>query len=87
MTLSQANHCQIFVPPEFAHGYVVVSERALVHYKTTDVYTPDAELSLVWNDPEIGIDWPVTDPVLNERDGSAPRLNDILESHLPSFSE
>lgn len=84
-TLSAANHRQIFVPPEFAHGYVVVSEGALVSYKTTEVYTPDAELAVAWNDPEIGIDWPVENPVLNERDGMAPRLSEIPVSRLPRY--
>lgn len=85
VTLSAANHRQIFVPPEFAHGYVVLSDGALVSYKTTDVYSPDAELAVAWNDPEIGIDWPVADPVLNERDGAAPRLSEIPVSRLPRY--
>lgn len=84
-TLSAANHRQIFVPPEFAHGYVVLSDGALVSYKTTEVYTPDAELVVAWNDPEIGIDWPVADPVLIERDGTAPRLSEIPVSGLPRY--
>ncbi len=84
-TLSEASHRQIFVPPEFAHGYVVLSDGALVSYKTTDVHTPDAELAVAWNDPAIGIDWPVADPVLNERDGTAPRLSEIPESRLPRY--
>ncbi len=84
-TLSAANHRQIFGPPEFAHGYVVVSEGALVSSKTTEVYTTDAELEVAWNDPEIGIDWPVENPVLNERDGMAPRLSEIPESRLPRY--
>ncbi len=83
VTLSAANHRQIFVPPDFAHGYVVLSGGALVSYKTTEVYTPDAELAVAWNDPGIGIDWPVADPILNERDSAAPRLSEIPESRLP----
>lgn len=83
VTLSAATHRQIFVPPEFAHGYVVLSDGALVSYKTTDVHTPDALLVVAWNDPGIGIDWPVADPVLNERDGTAPRLSEVPESRLP----
>ncbi len=86
MALSAANHRQIFVPPKFAHGYVVLSDRSLVHYKATDVYTPEAELTVAWNDPEIGIKWPVADPVLNERDGLAPRLAEIPETRLPGYS-
>lgn len=85
VTLSSANHRQIFVPPEFAHGYLVLSDSALVSYKTTDVYTPEAEIAVAWNDPEIGIDWPVADPVLNERDATAPRLSEIPLSRLPHY--
>lgn len=85
VTLSAASHRQIFLPPDFAHGYVVLGDGALVSYKTTEVHTPDAELAVAWNDPEIGIDWPVADPVLNERDGAAPRLSEIPESRLPRY--
>lgn len=85
VNLSAANHCQIFVPADFAHGYVVLGEGALVSYKTTEVYAPDAELAIAWNDPEIGIDWPVADPVLSERDGAAPRLSEIPVSRLPRY--
>ena len=84
-TLSAANHRQIFVPPEFAHGYVVLSDGALISYKTTEVYAPDAELVVAWNDPEIGIDWPVADPILNERDGTAPRLSETPQARLPRY--
>jgi len=85
VNLSAGNHRQFFVPPDFAHGYVVVSDGALVSYKTTELYTPDAELAVAWNDPGIGIGWPVADPVLNERDGAAPRLSEIPESRLPRY--
>lgn len=85
VNLSDANYRQIFVPPEFAHGYVVLSDGALVSYKTTEVYAPDAEVAVAWNDPEIGIDWPVANPVLNERDGTAPPLSEIPESRLPRY--
>lgn len=85
VNLSAANYRQIFVPPDFAHGYVVLSDGALVSYKTTEVYAPDAEVAVAWNDPEIGIDWPVAKPVLNERDRAAPRLSEIPESRLPRY--
>jgi len=83
--LSAANHRQIYVPPEFAHGYVVLSDGALVSYKTTDFYTPDAETAVAWDDPDIGIDWPVADPVLSERDAAAPRLSEIPQARLPRY--
>jgi dTDP-4-dehydrorhamnose 3,5-epimerase len=57
-----------WIPPGFAHGFVVISEVADVQYKTTDYYSPQDERVLLWNDPEVGIRWPVANPVLNERD-------------------
>ena len=58
----------VWIPPGFAHGFVVISEVADVQYKTTDYYSPQEERVLLWNDPEVGIQWPVETPVLNERD-------------------
>ncbi len=83
--LTAADHRQIYVPPEFAHGYVVVSYGALVSYKTTDFYTPEAELAVAWDDPEIAIDWPIANPVLSERDAAAPRLSEIPQARLPGY--
>ena len=78
-TLSGENARQLYVPPGFAHGFCVLSETAHVQYKCTDVYRPGDEIGVVWNDPEIGIDWPVKDPVLNEKDRTAPRLAEIVQ--------
>lgn len=74
--LSAANRRMLWVPPGFAHGFLVLSERAEVLYKTTDYYAPKFERSIAWNDPRIGIDWPISDvhpsaaalPVLSARD-------------------
>ena len=77
--LSGDNARQLYVPPGFAHGFYVVSDTAYVQYKCTDVYRPGDEIGVVWNDPEIGIDWPVSDPVLNEKDRKAPRLAEIVQ--------
>lgn len=57
--LSQDNHLQLWIPPGFAHGFVVLSERAQFLYKTTDYYFPEHERCLLWNDPEVGINWPI----------------------------
>jgi dTDP-4-dehydrorhamnose 3,5-epimerase len=57
-----------WIPPGFAHGFVVTSDVADVQYKTTDYYSPKDERVLLWNDPEVGIKWPVAGPALNERD-------------------
>ena len=67
--LSAENRHQMYVPPGFAHGFLVLSERAEVAYKCTELYFPEHERTLLWNDPEVGIDWPV-------RSGIAPTLSD-----------
>ncbi|HJX28635.1 MAG TPA: dTDP-4-dehydrorhamnose 3,5-epimerase [Thermoanaerobaculia bacterium] len=77
--LTEGNAQQLYVPPGFAHGFCVLSDIAHVQYKCTDVYHPGDEIGVVWNDPEIGIDWPVGDPVLNDKDRNAPRLAEIVQ--------
>ena len=67
--LSAQNHRQLWVPPGFAHGFLVVSSHAEFLYKTTDYYAPEHERSLLWNDPALGIDWPLTaEPLLSAKD-------------------
>lgn len=73
---------QLWVPPGFAHGFCVLSERAQVEYKCTTLYDPAAELAIAWDDPEIGVAWPVEHPRLSPRDAGARRLSE-LRSHLP----
>ena len=73
--LSADNHRQLWVPPGFAHGFVVLSESAEFLYKTTDYWYPEHERSLLWNDPAIGIDWPLQgQPLLAAKDASASPL-------------
>ncbi len=74
--LNGENHWQLYVPEGFAHGFCVLSEAAHVLYKCTDYYSPGNEHTLIWNDPAIGIDWPVHAPVLSERDARGKRLSD-----------
>lgn len=75
LTLSAANHRMLWVPEGFAHGFVVTSEHAEFLYKTTDYYAPEHERSLLWNDPALGIAWPVEGtPLLKPRDAAAPPL-------------
>ncbi|KUY88136.1 dTDP-4-dehydrorhamnose 3,5-epimerase [Burkholderia territorii] len=75
VTLSADNHRQLWVPPGFAHGFVVLSESAQFLYKTTDYWFPEHERSLLWNDPEIGIEWPLDgEPVLAAKDAAGKRL-------------
>jgi dTDP-4-dehydrorhamnose 3,5-epimerase len=68
----------LYIPEGFAHGYQVLSPSAHVVYKCTDVYHPEAEHSLAWNDPAIGIKWPLPDPVLSAKDRNAPRLGETI---------
>lgn len=80
--LSAENGRQLWVPPGFAHGFLVTSESAIFHYKCTDYYAPEAELSVRWDDPEIGIVWPIADPILAAKDAEAPLLRDIPAERL-----
>lgn len=77
VNLSEANHRQLWVPPGFAHGFVVLSETAQFLYKTTDYWYQAHERSIVWNDPEIGIEWPIDfEPLLAAKDAAGKRLAD-----------
>jgi len=66
--LSEDNHRQLWIPPGFAHGFVVLSESADFLYKTTDYYAPEHERCLLWNDPAVGVDWPLDAPLLSGKD-------------------
>ena len=86
VVLSAENFRQCYIPPGFAHGFVVTSDSAKVLYKCTELYRPKEEGSILWNDPDLGIDWPVATPVLSPKDESAPRLRDVTPERLPRFS-
>ena len=77
--LSSENHHQLWVPAGFIHGFCVLSETAEVEYKCTDLYDPGGELGVLWSDPEIGIEWPVAQPVLSAKDAAAPRLAEVRD--------
>ncbi len=84
--LSADDFRQLYVPPGFAHGFCVLSDAAQVEYKCTDFYAPGDELTVLWNDPEIGIDWPVAEPVLSDKDRNAPTLAELAEvGKLPEY--
>jgi len=77
VNLSEKNHRQLWVPPGFAHGFVVLSESAQFLYKTTDYWYQAHERSIVWNDPEIGIDWPIDfEPLLAAKDAAGKHLSE-----------
>jgi dTDP-4-dehydrorhamnose 3,5-epimerase len=72
--LSADNRLQIYIPPGFAHGFCALSDTAEVLYKCTEVYEPAGDRSIRWDDPAIGIDWPVHNPILSAKDAAAPTL-------------
>lgn len=82
--LSADNFLQIYVPAGFAHGFCVLSEVAEIEYKCTDYYDPASELRLLWNDPAIGIEWPLSEPLLSEKDRLGQRL-EAIEHLLPHY--
>ena len=75
--LSEKNKTQFWIPPGFAHGFLVLSESADLEYKCTDYYDPSDEGSILWNDPDLNIHWPIDDPVLLDKDANASRLADL----------
>jgi len=81
--LSDVNHRQMYIPSGFAHGYCVTSETAVFSYKCTDFYNPGSEGGIIWNDPDINIDWPMEEPILSSKDIDYPRLKDIRPEKLP----
>lgn len=83
--LSSENRRQLYVPEGFAHGFCVLSDSALFMYKCSDYYAPRAEGGIYWDDPEIGIEWPVRTPILSGRDQTFKPLNQIDLKHLPSY--
>lgn len=83
--LSGANHSQLHIPPGFAHGYCVTSDTALFAYKCTDFYNPSTECGIIWNDPDLNIDWPIRQPLLSTKDASYSRLKDLPPDKLPHY--
>ena len=86
ITLSSENKRQFYVPEGFAHGFLVTSSTALFAYKCTARYNAQAEASVLWNDPQIGIEWPVERPVLSEKDRAAPPLAQMPAERLPRYA-
>lgn len=76
---------QLWIPEGFAHGYAVLTETAVLSYKCTRPFDAGADRAVRWDDPEIGIEWPVTDPLLSEKDRRAPLLREVGEGALPEW--
>ena len=83
--LDEQNHRQMYVPPGFAHGFVVLSETADFVYKCTDYYHPASEGGVTWDDPDLAIAWPLHDVQLSAKDQAFPRLRDVPLDRLPAY--
>mgnify|MGYP001186720303 FL=1 len=77
LSLSETNNFQLYIPIGFAHGFCVLSELAEVLYKCSDYYSPENERGILWNDPDLAIDWPVKDPILSEKDAVYPLFREL----------
>jgi len=85
--LSAEKHNEIYIPPGFAHGFIVLSEAAQFLYKCGDFYRREDEHGVAWNDPDLGINWRISTPILSERDKLAPRLSEISSELLPVYRQ
>jgi len=77
--LDDSRHRQLFVPVGFAHGFCVLSDVADVAYKLSSLYDPATERGISWDDPDVGVEWPISEPLLSDRDRIAPRLADVAD--------
>jgi len=85
--LDDVDHRQLYIPPGFAHGFCVLSDEADFFYKCTDYYHPQAERGIAWDDPDIGIEWPLRDVALSGKDQGNPRLNAQRPADLPVYED
>ena len=85
LTLSSQNVRQVYLPEGFAHGFCVTSETALFAYKCTDYYAPQEERGIRWDDSSLGIQWPISRPIVSKKDGEYPELKNISAGDLPKF--
>ena len=83
--LSDKDGRQMYIPKGFAHGFCVLSEFALFYYKCSDFYMPEDEGGIIWSDQDIGIQWPVENPVVSDKDKRFPKLSSLSPGQLPSF--
>ncbi len=80
--LSEENKLMLWVPPGFAHGFVALEDNTEVVYKVTKEYAPELDRGIIWNDPDIGIEWPIENPILSEKDSKLPRLKDAENNFI-----
>ena len=83
IVLSEKNCLSLYIPEGFAHGYLVTSSESIVIYKCTDIYDPNDQFGIIWNDETIGVDWTYDSPILSEKDLMLPALND--QQFLPEY--
>lgn len=85
--LSDENGFQLWIPPGFAHGFCVLSESADVTYKCTELYDAASDSGIIWNDPQIGVDWPIDEPLLSAKDQNLPTLSEaVRQGSLPNMA-
>ena len=87
LELTEKNHLMMYIPPGFAHGFCTLSEQALFCYKQTNYYAPNAEGAVLWNDPQIGIEWPMTNPLVSDKDKIAQPLAELDSAFVFSANE
>lgn len=83
--LSEINQKIMFIPKGFAHAYLVLSKDAIFQYKCTDVYHPEDEHGIRWNDPDLNVGWPIEKPILSEKDSKLPLLKNVKDKKLPKY--
>jgi dTDP-4-dehydrorhamnose 3,5-epimerase len=84
--LSAREQNQIYIPAGFAHGFVALVESVQLVYKCSDFYAPDDEHGIIWSDPDLGIEWGVSNPIISAKDSTFPRLTEIPKELLPKYS-
>lgn len=84
--LTAANRRHFYIPEGFAHGFAVVSERAVFTYQCTAAYDAAADAGIRWNDATLGIDWPLAEPILSDKDARAPFLAEVAPDRLPEYT-
>ncbi len=88
LELNDENHNQLYIPPGFAHGFCVLSEKVDFMYKCTDFYAPDDEYGIIWNDPDLGIEWPGTEFSISDKDACCRTFKEMMEQGLlPKIKE